>query len=171
MARLGSRPRSIRSASSALQAAAFSVAPSRNPSTCFVPLLSMPTAANTTCSAKCTPSIIKATSASPLKIAPHQFRESALGPHYEAFAHRALAHAPDFELVRQCFQRARITARRDTQHHLLEGPFIERVARTPRLPARQAQFMPVDTARAWPPAAHHQRARHLPRALRLALRP
>ena len=30
-------------------------------------LLSMPTAASTTCSAKCTPSIIKATSASPLK--------------------------------------------------------------------------------------------------------
>src|SRR6516225_3192351 len=52
-----SSPRSLRSASSALHAAEFSVAPSRSPSTCFSPWSSTPSAASTRCSPKCTPSM------------------------------------------------------------------------------------------------------------------
>ena len=142
MARLGSSPRSIRSASSALQDAVFSVAPSRNPKTW---------------------------------IAPHQFSEPALGADYEAFAHRALARATDLELVRQGFQRARISARRDSQHHLLEGALIQRVAltSTPASPARLSSCPSTPRARGRstftrrPPITSE--ARHVPGAQRLAL--
>jgi hypothetical protein len=87
----------------------------------------------------------------PAQIASHQFGESALATDHEPLADRALADAANLNLLGQRFQRTRVTSGRDSQHHLLESSFIERIVRTPPLPARQAQFVAIDTASARTP--------------------
>jgi len=72
----------------------------------------------------------------PAKLAAHQFRQLALGAVHEALAYRALADAADLDRWRQRLQRARVTPGRYSQHHLLQRPLIQRIARAPLPPAR-----------------------------------
>lgn len=62
MERVVSRPRSTRLVISSVQVTAFSVAPSRNPRACCLPLSSMPSATRMMCSPKWIPSIISTAS-------------------------------------------------------------------------------------------------------------
>jgi len=60
-----------------------------------VPLRSIPTAAGSTCSVRCTPSISRATSVEPAQIPPHQFRQPPLGPDHKPLARCTLTDAVD----------------------------------------------------------------------------
>ncbi len=60
-----SRPRSRKSTSRPVTSVAFSVEPSTNASGCLTPSMPMPSATTQHDSAKCTPSIINATTSSP----------------------------------------------------------------------------------------------------------
>src|SRR3989475_11317157 len=145
-ARSRSRPRSPRSARSALQTVAFSVVPSRRARTCFWPWESTPSASRITWSRKCSPSRRTLRTLRSSRGLREPRRQSGARQRDEAARDAALRDRPLPDPLGQRVERPAILARRDADRDRLQRTGVKRIPASSVGEAREVEFMAVDTA-------------------------